>query len=286
MEGLKVKVQPGTQDQRSNKRRISQGWQNEIGNKREEEPRMTGPGIGNEAISDKDARARYAREFVAAATVKELQQAMASGRLTSRDIVQAYIERMVFTTNEARLNAVLETSEALFIAEALDVERAHKGREVLCVIPVLVKDNVDTADMMHTSAGSLALANSYARKDAFIARRLREAGAIILGKANMTEWANMMTDNMPPGYSSRGGQVRNPYGPGVYHPGGSSSGSAAVAWVVPVSVGTETSGSILSRRSTGGRHKASWFVEPFGVSIPHTRHSGPFGTTVEDAAIL
>ncbi|MGI6621506.1 MAG: amidase family protein [Bacillota bacterium] len=257
---------------------------------------MTGPGIGNEAISDKDARARYAREFVAAATVKELQQAMASGRLTSRDIVQAYIERIgLYDKRGPALNAVLELNpEALFIAEALDVERAHKGpRGPLHGIPVLVKDSVDTADMMHTSAGSLALANSYARKDAFIARRLREAGAIILGKANMTEWANMMTDNMPPGYSSRGGQVRNPYGPGVYHPGGSSSGSAAAvaAGFVPVSVGTETSGSILSpARSNsvvGIKPTVGLWSRSGVIPISHIQDTpGPFGTTVEDAAIL
>ncbi len=234
---------------------------------------MDGQDVVNVTLSDDDTRARYARELVAGATVKQLQQAMASGRLDSRDIVQAYIERIALYDKQGpALNSVLELNpEALFIAEALDAELHRQGpkffklekdgalyrdavqlrrgpRGPLHGIPVLVKDNVDTADMMHTSAGSLALANSYAREDSFVARKLREAGAIILGKVNMTEWANFMAENMPGGYSSRGGQVLNPYGPGVYSPGGSSSGSAVAvaAGFAPVSVGTETSGSILN----------------------------------------
>ena len=276
------------------------------------------PGILNETSGDNDARARYAREFVAGATVKQLQQAMASGELTSREIVQAYIERIgIYDKQGPALNSVLELNpEALFIAEALDAELGRKSpgffrlemddplyrdavqvgrgpRGPLHGIPVLVKDNVDTADMMHTSAGSVALANSYARKDSFVARKLREAGAIILGKANMTEWANFMAENMPGGYSSRGGQVLNPYGPGVYSPGGSSSGSAAAvaAGFAPVSIGTETSGSILSpahANSVVGIKPTVGLVSRSGIiPISHVQDTpGPFGTTVEDAAIL
>ena len=168
--------------------------------------------------------------FIEEATISELQEMMASAKLTSRDLVKAYINRIaLYDGGGPALNSVLELNpDALFIAEALDLERRRKGsRGPLHGIPILVKDNIDTGDMMHTSAGSLALANSYASEDSFVVKKLREAGAIILGKANMTEWANYMTDNMPNGYSSRGGQVRNPYGPGVHDVGGSSTGSGA-----------------------------------------------------------
>src|SRR5207244_1938074 len=147
------------------------------------------------------------------------------------------------------LNAVLEVKpEALEIAEALDRERASTGsRGPLHGIPVLLKDNIATADRLHTSAGSLALGECVAPRDAFLVTRLREAGAVILGKTNMTEWANFMTTEMPAGYSSRGGQVVNPY-EAALSPGGSSSGSAVAvtADLCTVAVGTETSGSILS----------------------------------------
>lgn len=203
---------------------------------------------GHERLSDGGARTEFIRKLVAGATITQLQAAMASGEVSSVEIVAGYLERIALYDKQGpALNSVLELNpEALFIAEALDAERARKGpgffrperdgplygdsvqvrrgtRGPLHGIPVLVKDSIDTADMMHTSAGSLALANSYARKDSFVARRLREAGAIIFGKANMTEWANFMAENMPGGYSSRGGQVLNPYGPGVFSPGGSIS---------------------------------------------------------------
>ncbi len=246
----------------------------------------------NECNSKKD----YAREFVIDATVRKLQEAMALRRFTSVDIVEAYIQRIsLYDKQGPALNSVLELNpEALFIAQALDVERARKGpRGALHGIPVLVKDSVNTADMMHTSAGSLALANSYARKDSFVARKLREAGAIILGKVNMTEWANFMADKMPGGYSSRGGQVLNPYGPGVYSPGGSSSGSAVAvaASFVPVSIGTETSGSILSpahANSVVGIKPTVGLLSRAGIiPISHIQDTpGPFGKTVEDATIL
>jgi amidase len=184
--------------------------------------------------------------------------------------------------------------EALFIADALDSERARKGpRGLLHGIPVLVKDNIDTADMMHTSAGSLALANSYAPADSFVAKRLREAGAVILGKANMTEWANFMTDHMPSGYSSRGGQVLNPYGPGRFDVGGSSSGpgSAVAASFCTAGIGTETSGSILNpacNNSLVGVKPTVGLISRAGiVPISHVQDTaGPMARTVEDAAIL
>lgn len=234
--------------------------------------------------------------FIEEATISELQEMMASAKLTSRDLVKAYINRIaLYDGGGPALNSVLELNpDALFIAEALDLERRRKGpRGPLHGIPILVKDNIDTGDMMHTSAGSLALANSYASEDSFVVKKLREAGAIILGKANMTEWANFMTDNMPNGYSSRGGQVRNPYGPGVHDVGGSSSGSGAAvaANLVSAAIGTETSGSILNpacNNSVVGIKPTVGLVSRTGViPISHVQDTpGPLTRTVEDAAIV
>ncbi|NLC95314.1 MAG: amidase, partial [Bacilli bacterium] len=184
--------------------------------------------------------------------------------------------------------------DALSIAASLDVERRTKGpRSLLHGIPVILKDNIDTCDKMHTSAGSLVLKDSYARRDAYVTRLLREAGAIILGKANMTEWANFMTYNMPNGYSSRGGQVLNPYGPGRFDVGGSSSGSAVAvsANLSTVALGTETSGSILSpasQNSCVGLKPTIGLISRCGViPISHTQDTvGPITRCVTDAAIL
>src|SRR3989475_3607930 len=143
-------------------------------------------------------------------------------------LTRHFLERIeAYDRRGPHLNAVLEVNpEALEIAEALDRERASTGsRGPLHGIPVLLKDNIATADRLHTSAGSLALGECVAPRDAFLVTRLREAGAVILGKTNMTEWANFMTTGMPAGYSSRGGQVVNPY-EAALSPGGSSSGSA------------------------------------------------------------
>src|SRR2546427_178459 len=158
----------------------------------------------------------------------ELQSAMQDGRLTSARLTERFLQRVeAYDRGGPRLNAVLEVNpQAREIAEALDRERASGGiRGPLHGIPLFLKDNIATADRLHTSAGSLALKDCIAPRDAFLVTRLREAGAVILGKANMTEWANFMTTGMPAGYSSRGGQVANPYGTGL-SPGGSSSGSA------------------------------------------------------------
>ncbi|HET7616741.1 MAG TPA: amidase family protein, partial [Bacillales bacterium] len=179
---------------------------------------------------------------------------MENGKLTSEMLVLMYLERIAAYNHAGPgINAVLEVNpDALDIAVALDEERRTSGpRGPLHGIPVLLKDNIDTGDKMHTSAGSLALKDSYAAKDAFVANQLRKAGAILLGKTNMTEWANFMSEAMPNGYSSRGGQVLNPYGPGELDTGGSSSGSgaAAAANLAALAVGTETSGSILSPAS-------------------------------------
>lgn len=167
-------------------------------------------------------------------------------------------------------------------------------------IPILLKDNIDTADKMHTSAGTLALANSIPLQDSFVAQKLRSAGAIILGKANMTEYANFMTVGMPSGYSSRGGQVLNPYNLAVdvdgiptVSPGGSSSGSAAAvaANLVTVAIGTETSGSILSPANQNGvvgiKPTVGLISRAGIIPISSTQDTpGPFARTVKDAAIV
>ena len=239
---------------------------------------------------------RAASNLLEEATVQELQEMMASGKLTARDLVKGYMLRIAsFDSSGPRINSVLEVNpEALFIAQALDIEREQKGaRGPLHGIPILIKDNIDTKDMMHTSAGSLALENSYAPDDAFIVKKLRKAGAVILGKANMTEWANFMSDHMPNGYSSRGGQVRNPYGPGIHDVGGSSSGSGAAvaANLCSIAIGTETSGSILNpacNNSVVGIKPTVGLVSRTGViPISHVQDTpGPLARTVEDAAIL
>jgi amidase len=225
----------------------------------------------------------------------ELQSAMQDGRLTSARLTDRFLQRVeAYDRSGPRLNAVLEVNpQAREIAEALDRERASGGtRGPLHGIPVFLKDNIATADRLHTSAGSLALRDCIAPRDAFLVTRLREAGAVILGKANMTEWANFMTTGMPAGYSSRGGQVKNPYGESL-SPGGSSSGSAVAvaAGLCTVAVGTETSGSILSPASWNsvvGIKPTLGLISRSGI-VPIAASqdtAGPFARTVVDAAIL
>jgi len=220
---------------------------------------------------------------------------MQDGRLTSARLTDRFLQRVeAYDRSGPRLNAVLEVNpQAREIAEARDRERASGGtRGPLHGIPVFLKDNIATADRLHTSAGSLALRDCIAPRDAFLVTRLREAGAVILGKANMTEWANFMTTGMPAGYSSRGGQVKNPYGESL-SPGGSSSGSAVAvaAGLCTVAVGTETSGSILSPASWNsvvGIKPTLGLISRSGI-VPIAASqdtAGPFARTVADAAIL
>ncbi len=232
-------------------------------------------------------------EWLPEATIDEMQEKMENGELSSHDLVLMYQARIA--TFDKITNSVLELNpDALHIAAALDAERKQKGpRGPLHGIPVLVKDNIDTNDKMHTSAGSLALKDSYAQKDSFVAAKLREAGAVILGKTNMTEWANFMANNMKSGYSSRGGQVLNPYGPGNFDVGGSSAGSGAAiaANLAAIAVGTETDGSILnpsSRNSLVGIKPTVGLVSRSGIiPIAHTQDTaGPMARTVKDAVYL
>ncbi|MCI3920149.1 amidase [Paenibacillus sp. TRM 82003] len=228
-------------------------------------------------------------------TIQELREALEHGGVTSEDLVRMYANRIeMFDRNGPRLNAVLEMNpDAAAIAREKDEERAA-GRAAgpLHGIPVLLKDNIDTGDKLHTSAGSLALAESRAAKDAFAAAKLREAGAVILGKLNMTEWANFMADNMPSGYSSRGGQVLNPYGAELFVGGSSSgSGAAAAASFAAATIGTETSGSIISpasQHNVVGIKPTVGLVSRVGI-IPISRSqdtAGPIARTVADAAAV
>lgn len=228
-------------------------------------------------------------------TVQNIQAAFASGELTALELTMQYLERIAEIDQSGPcLNAVLEINpDALDIAEALDREYAQHGpRSPLHGIPVLIKDNINTHDKMHTSAGSLALANNYAPYDAHIVTRLREAGAIILGKANMTELANFLTNGMRNGFSSRGGCVLNPYGVDL-NVGGSSSGSGAAvsANLCAIAVGTETSGSILCPANWNGVvgvKPTKGLVSRTGIIPICTAQdtAGPLARTVADAAAL
>jgi amidase len=228
-------------------------------------------------------------------TIAELQAGMARGELTSHGITQQYLERIASLDRQGpTLRHVLETNpDALAIADGLDAERkAGKTRGPMHGIPVLVKDNIDTADRMTTTAGSLALEGSHPSRDAYIVERLRAAGAVILGKTNLSEWANFRSTHSSSGWSGRGGQGRNPYALDRT-PSGSSSGSAgAVASsYCAVAVGTETDGSITSPAaacSLVGLKPTIGLVSRSGIiPIAHSQDTaGPMARTVTDAAIL
>ena len=182
-------------------------------------------------------------------TIVELQAAMTAGQLSAQQLVVLYLEHIAAIDQLGpTLNSVIEINpDCLDTARALDQERASSGaRGPLHGIPILIKDNIATADRMQTTAGSLALLGSRPAGDAFVVQRLREAGAILLGKTNLSEWANFRGNPSTSGWSARGGQTRNPY---VLdrNPCGSSSGSgvAIAANLAAASLGTETDGSIL-----------------------------------------
>ncbi len=241
---------------------------------------------------------------LAEATVADINAVFDAGALTSVQLTQLYLNRIdAYDNNGPIINSFLTISaNALETAAALDKERQLTGsRSALHGIPVLLKDNIDTFDLP-TTAGSLALETSIPPNDAFITQQLRDAGAVILGKANLTEYANFLANGMPAGYSSLGGYVFNPYNPvplpggdgrPILSPGGSSAGSAAAvaANLTTVSIGTKTSGSILSpgnQNSVVGIKPTVGLVSRDGI-IPIAASqdtAGPFGRTVADAATL
>jgi len=226
------------------------------------------------------------------ATVKDLQAEMQAGRLTARALAEAYLARI--REVDPRLQSVLEVNpDALAIADALDAERKEKGpRGPLHGIPVLIKDNIATADRMQTTAGSLALLGVKPPKDAFVVERLRAAGAVILGKTNLSEWANIRSSRSSSGWSARGGQTRNPYALDR-SPCGSSSGTGAAiaANLAAVGVGTETDGSVVcpsAAQALVGLKPTVGLVSRSGiVPISHTQDTaGPMGRSVADVAAL
>ena len=234
-------------------------------------------------------------QWLIEASISEMQAEMARGTISSRELVAWYFSRIAEYDASCSIHSVLEiNADALHIADRLDWERQQgQVRGPLHGIPILLKDNIDTADKMHTSAGTLALADSYAGRDATVVKRLRAAGAVILGKTNMTEWAHFMDDRMPSGYSARGGQVKNPYGPGSVPVGGSSSGSAAAvaANFAAAALGTDTSGSITCpsiQNALVGIRPTVGMVSRFGIiPISHTQDTaGPMARSVEDAVIV
>ncbi|HEY7859990.1 MAG TPA: amidase [Gemmatimonadaceae bacterium] len=225
-------------------------------------------------------------------SIRELQQAMQSGATTSRALVEAYQKRIGEMDHDLR--AVLELNpDALAIADALDAERKSKGaRGPLHGIPILIKDNIATADRMQTTAGSLALVGARVPRDAFVAQRLRDAGAVILGKTNLSEWANFRSTHASSGWSGRGGQCRNPYALDRT-PSGSSSGSAAAAAasMCAAAIGSETNGSIVSPAATcslvGIKPTVGLVSRSAIIPISATQDTaGPIARTVTDAAIV
>jgi amidase len=228
-------------------------------------------------------------------TIAGLQERLRSGKETARSLAEKYLARIeAIDRRGPALRSVIEVNpEALAAADALDRERKEKGpRGPLHGVPLLLKDNIDTADRMATTAGSLALVGARPAKDAFLVKRLREAGAVLLGKTNLSEWANIRCSYSTSGWSGRGGLTRNPYALDR-NPCGSSSGSAAAAAanLCAAAVGTETDGSIVSPSSANGvvgLKPTVGLVSRSGV-IPISQSqdtAGPMARTVRDAAIL
>jgi amidase len=229
------------------------------------------------------------------ATIGDLQAAMAAGRMTARSITRLYLDRIAELDRKGpMLRHVIEVNpDALSIADSLDQERkAGRVRGPLHGIPILIKDNIDTADKMTTTAGSLALEGSIPLRDAFIAAKLRAAGAIILGKTNLSEWANFRSSHSTSGWSGRGGQAKNPY---VLdrNPCGSSSGSggAVSANLCAAAIGTETDGSIVCPSGANGivgiKPTLGLLSRTGIIPIAHSQDTaGPMARTMRDAAIL
>jgi amidase len=228
-------------------------------------------------------------------TIAEMQEGMKTGKYTARGVVEKYLARIAALDKRGpTVNSVIEVNpDALALAEASDRERKQKGtRGPLHGIPMLIKDNIDTADKMMTTAGSLALVGSKVGKDSVVAQKLREAGALILGKTNLSEWANIRSRHSTSGWSGRGGQTKNPYALDR-NPCGSSSGSGAAASAnfCAAAIGTETDGSIVCPSSANGLvgiKPTVGLVSRSGIiPISHTQDgAGPMCRTLRDAAIV
>ena len=260
---------------------------------------MAGTGVGTAMSVDVMAKTATAQQktgfSVVEASVADLQAAMHSGKVTSVSLVKSYLARIkAIDRSGPRINSIIELNpDALKIAAALDKERKSRGpRGPLHGIPVLLKDNIATADKMQTTAGSLALVGVKPPRDAFLVTKLREAGAVVLGKTNLSEWANLRSTRSTSGWSARGGLTRNPYALDR-NTSGSSSGSAAsvAASLAAVAVGTETDGSIISPANVNGLvglKPTVGLVSRNGViPLSHSQDTaGPMTRTVADAAVL
>ena len=228
-------------------------------------------------------------------TISDLQDGMKSGKFTARSLVEKYSARIAEIDKRGpAINCVIELNpDAVSIADSLDEERKARGpRGLLHGVPVLIKDNIDTADKMMTTAGSLALVGSKPAQDSYVAQRLRAAGAVILGKTNLSEWANIRSSHSTSGWSGRGGLTKNPYALDR-NPCGSSSGTGAgiSANLCAVGIGTETDGSIVCPASSNGLagiKPTVGLVSRSGIiPISHSQDgAGPMCRTVRDAAIL
>jgi amidase len=257
--------------------------------------RLAAVGGATAALLGREAPAAAPPFTLEEATVSDLQDRMAKGALTSAALTRAYLDRIAALDRRGpELRSIIETNpDALSVAEGLDRERREKGpRGPLHGIPVLLKDNLDTADRTTTTAGSLALAGSIPARDSFVARRLREAGVVLLGKANLSEWANIRSNRSSSGWSARGGRCRNPYALDR-NPCGSSSGSgvAVSANLCALAIGTETDGSIVCPANANGIvgiKPTLGLVSRSGIiPIAHSQDTaGPMCRTVKDAAIL
>ena len=228
-------------------------------------------------------------------SIAELQQKMTTSELTSRQLAELYLERIdALDRDGPRLNSIIETNpEALDLASSLDAERrAGHVRGPLHGVPLLLKDNIDTADQMQTTAGSLALEGNHAKRDAGLVAKLRAAGALILGKTNLSEWANFRGKHSSSGWSSRGGLTRNPYALDRSACGSSSgSGAAVAANFAAAAVGTETDGSITCPAQTNGivgiKPTLGLISRAGVIPIAHSQDTaGPMARSVADAAIL
>jgi amidase len=251
--------------------------------------------VGSHAGQNSDTERKIPALDLEEMSVVDLQKKMQSGEQTSVSITKAYITRIEqIDRSGPTLNSIIELNpEALHIAENLDMERKQgKRRGPLHGIPILVKDNISTGDLMMTTAGSLALAGNRAKEDAFILKQLRRAGVVLLGKTNLSEWANFRSSHSCSGWSSRGGQTKSPY---ILdrNPSGSSagSGSAAAASLSALCVGTETDGSVVSPSSVnalvGIKPTVGLWSRTGIIPISATQDTaGPMGRTVQDVAIL
>jgi amidase len=256
-------------------------------------------GACNTVSTDKkegEKNGEYADQFeLNEATITILQQKMQNKEYTSRTITELYLKRIdAIDKAGPKLNSVIQVNpDALSMADAMDKERKNgKVRGPLHGIPMLIKDNIDTGDNMMTTAGALALSGNFAKQDAFIVHKLREAGAVLLGKTNLSEWANFRSSHSTSAWSSRGGQTKCPY---ILdrNPSGSSagSGSAASANLCAIAIGTETDGSIVSPASVNGlvgiKPTVGLWSRSGIIPISKTQDTaGPMARSVKDAAIL